>query len=96
MIVASTLARFNDVIDLDDMVNEVPNILGSEGCKEESQVDFLDGGLGIQNNHNLQWKFALELMLLGMTPTQLPQFHLYLEVVYRVIPTQLAQNYIYT
>jgi hypothetical protein len=44
--VVATLAGFNDVIDLDDMVNEVPNILGSKGCKEESQVDFLDNGLG--------------------------------------------------
>ncbi len=32
------------MIDLDDMVNEIPNILGSKGCKEQSQVDFFDSG----------------------------------------------------
>jgi hypothetical protein len=41
---AIALTEFNDVIDLDDMVNEVPNKLGLEGYKEQSQVNFLDNG----------------------------------------------------
>ncbi len=45
--VVTTLVGFNDAIDLDDMVNEVQtNILGLEGCKEQSQINFLDNGLG--------------------------------------------------
>lgn len=35
------------------------------------------------------------IQLLGMIQTQLPQLHLYIEVEYRVIPTQLAQNYLH-
>jgi len=30
--VATTLIGFDDVMDLDDMVIEVPNTLGSKGC----------------------------------------------------------------
>ncbi len=38
------LIEFNDVINLDDTVNEVPNKLGLEGYREQSQVNFLDNG----------------------------------------------------
>jgi hypothetical protein len=41
---AIALTKFNDVIDLDDMVNEVPNKLGLKDYKEQSQVNFLDSG----------------------------------------------------
>jgi hypothetical protein len=45
--VATTMLRFDDVMDLDDMVIEVPNTLGSKGCHEQSQVDYRDSGSSI-------------------------------------------------
>jgi hypothetical protein len=80
-----TLVRFNDVIDLDDMVNKVPNMVQKVARSNPNSISLIMAQ-AIQKNHNLQQKFVLMLMLfkiiqlLGMTPTQLPQLHLYLEV----------------
>ncbi len=47
------------MIDLDDMVNKVLNILGWKGCNEQSQVDFLDNGLGNLEESQLATKIYI-------------------------------------
>jgi hypothetical protein len=54
-----TLARFSDLIDLDDMVNKVQNILGSKGCKEQSQVNFLNSGSSNPKESQLTAKICI-------------------------------------
>jgi len=44
---ATTIAGFDDVMDLNDMIIEVPNTLGSNNCQEQSQVDRYDNGSSI-------------------------------------------------
>ncbi len=49
----TTLVGFDDVMDLDDMVIEVPNTLGSKGWQEQSQVDCHDNGSSILEESQL-------------------------------------------
>jgi hypothetical protein len=46
----------DDVMDLDDMVIEVPNTLGSNNCHEQSQVNRHDSGFGIPKESQLVTK----------------------------------------